>query len=66
MPLRDDPSHDKLPHRLTQILDRLYQGETLFARSLAEEFQVSLRTMQRDLITRFAFLELERVAGRLH
>lgn len=60
MPLRD-PSHDTLPHRLTQILDRLYQGETLHARALAEEFQVCLRTMQRDLVTRFAFLELERV-----
>jgi predicted DNA-binding transcriptional regulator YafY len=61
MPLHDAPSHDTLPRRLTQILDRLYQGETLYARALAEEFQVSLRTMQRDLITRFAFLELERV-----
>lgn len=62
MPLRDTP-HDKLPHRLTQILDRLHQGETLDPRALAEEFHVSLRTVQRDLIERFAFLGLERVEG---
>ncbi len=63
MPLRDPPSHDTLPHRLTQILARLNEGETLEPRALAQEFGVNLRTAQRDLCERFAFLGLERVEG---
>ncbi|MDZ7857327.1 helix-turn-helix transcriptional regulator [Sphaerotilus sp.] len=62
MPLRDTP-HDTLPHRLTQILARLNQGETLEPRALADEFGVNLRTVQRDVCERFAFLGLERVEG---
>lgn len=62
MPVRDTP-HEKLPHRLTQILARLNDGQTLDPRALAEEFGVSLRTMQRDLTQRFAFLGLERIDG---
>ena len=42
MPLRDTP-HDKLPHRLTQILDRLHQGETLDPRALAEAQRILMR-----------------------
>ena len=62
MPLRDTP-HDTLPHRLTQILDRLNQGQTLHPKALAQEFGVNVRTLQRDLTERFAFLGLERVEG---
>jgi predicted DNA-binding transcriptional regulator YafY len=56
-------SHDKLPHRLSKIFARLHQGETLDPPKLAQDFRVSVRTAQRDLIERFAFLGLERVEG---
>lgn len=57
------PSHDKLPYRLTQILRKLNQGEKLDPQALAEEFNVTPRTIQRDLNERFEFLDLEKVDG---
>ncbi|WP_120951899.1 DeoR family transcriptional regulator [Helicobacter sp. L8] len=45
--------HDKLATRLSQILLKINQGEVLHVRSLAQEFGVSVRTIQRDL-NRFA------------
>ena len=57
--------HDKLPYRLTQILRRLNEGQSLEARALAEEFNVNLRTIQRDLNERFSFLPLERMDSGL-
>ncbi|WP_158652252.1 DeoR family transcriptional regulator, partial [Helicobacter bizzozeronii] len=45
--------HDKLAMRLAQILMRAYQGEILNVKALAQEFGVSVRTIQRDL-RRFA------------
>lgn len=40
--------YDKILTRLTEILSRLYQGEKLQPKDLSEEFNVSLRTIQRD------------------
>jgi transcriptional antiterminator len=40
--------YDKILTRLTQILSKLYQGEQLQPKDLADEFNVSLRTIQRD------------------
>jgi len=40
--------YDKILTRLTSILSRLYQGEKLQPKDLSEEFNVSLRTIQRD------------------
>lgn len=40
--------YDKILYRLTVILSRLYQGEKLQPKELSEEFNVSLRTIQRD------------------
>ncbi|MEA3554840.1 MAG: WYL domain-containing protein [Campylobacterota bacterium] len=40
--------YDKILTRLTAILSRLYQGEKLQPKDLSEEFNVSLRTIQRD------------------
>ena len=40
--------YDKILYRLTAILSRLYQGEKLQPKDLSEEFNVSLRTIQRD------------------
>jgi predicted DNA-binding transcriptional regulator YafY len=61
MPSRTE--HDNLPHRLTQILIRLNQGEKLDPPTLAAEFNVSLRTAQRDLSERFSYLPLEKSEG---
>ncbi|MEA3512688.1 MAG: HTH domain-containing protein [Campylobacterota bacterium] len=45
-------NYDKALRRITTILSRLYQGEKLKAKDLADEFNVSLRTIQRDLSER--------------
>lgn len=59
-------NHDTLVYRLTQMLVKLNQGEKLDPRSLAEEFGVNLRTIQRDLNVRFAYLPLEKAGGLYH
>lgn len=58
--------HDKLVYRLAQILIKLNQGEKLDPQALAEQFNVNLRTIQRDLNERFAYLPLERNDGFYH
>ena len=55
--------HDKTAVRLTQILLKLNQGEKLDPKQLAEEFKVTLRTIQRDLLERFAYLPLQKDNG---
>ena len=57
-------NHDTLVYRLAQILVKLNQGERLDPQSLAVEFGVNLRTIQRDLNERFAYLPLEKADGR--
>jgi predicted DNA-binding transcriptional regulator YafY len=57
-------THDTLVYRLAQILIKLNQGERLDPLSLADEFGVNPRTIQRDLNERFAYLPLEKVNGR--
>lgn len=41
--------HEKLASRLADILARAYQGEPLIPSEMAERYQVSLKTIQRDL-----------------
>ena len=55
---------DSLAYRLTEILRRLNEGEKLDPQALVEDFKVNLRTIQRDLNERFAFLDLEKKDGR--
>ncbi len=57
-------NHDTLVYRLAQILVKLNQGERLDPQSLAVEFGVNLRTIQRDLNERFAYLPLQKADGR--
>jgi predicted DNA-binding transcriptional regulator YafY len=57
-------SHDTLVRRLAMMLVKLNQGESLDPAALAEEFGVTLRTVQRDLNERFAYLPLEKQDGR--
>ncbi len=53
-------NHDTLVYRLAGMLMKLNQGERLDAYSLADEYGVSLRTIQRDLNVRFAYLPLQK------
>ena len=61
-----DGNHDTLVYRLAQILIKLNQGEKLDPLVLADEFGVNLRTVQRDLNVRFAYLPLQKTDGRYH
>ena len=58
-----DSYHETLVYRLSQILIKLNQGLKLNPKALAEEFKVNLRTIQRDLNERFAYLPLEKLDG---
>jgi predicted DNA-binding transcriptional regulator YafY len=59
-------NHDTLVYRLSQILVKLNQGDKLDPLTLAEEFGVNLRTIQRDLNVRFAYLPLQKSQGRYY
>lgn len=59
-------SHDTLVYRLAQILVKLNQGERVNPSVLADEFGVNLRTIQRDLNIRFAYLPLQKTEGHYH
>ncbi|MGL6396356.1 helix-turn-helix transcriptional regulator [Aeromonas veronii] len=52
--------HDTLAQRLGVILTKLNNGQRLLISELAHEFNVSARTIQRDLNVRLAYLPLER------
>lgn len=52
--------HDTLAQRLGVILTKLNHGQRLVISELATEFNVSPRTIQRDLNVRLAYLPLER------
>ncbi len=52
--------HDTLAQRLGVILTKLNHGKRLVISELAHEFNVSPRTIQRDLNVRLAYLPLER------
>ena len=47
-----DKKTEKLAWRLSQILARLHQGDTIDKRQLADHFEVDIRTLDRDLGTR--------------
>lgn len=59
-------NHYTLVYRLAQMLVKLNQGEKLDPGALADEFGVNLRTIQRDLNERFAYLPLQKTDGRYH
>lgn len=61
-----DSFHDTLVYRLAQMLVKLNQGERLNPQALADEFGVNLRTIQRDLNVRFAYLPLQKTDGYYH
>ena len=59
-------NHDTLVYRLAQMLVKLNQGEKLNPQAMADEFGVNLRTIQRDLNVRFAYLPLQKTDGYYH
>lgn len=56
-------NHDKLATRLAQILYRFNNGEKLNLEDLANEFEISQRTLQRDLKERLNFLPIKNKDG---
>lgn len=52
--------YDKILTRLTIILQRLYEGEVLSVSELAEEFNVSSKTIQRDFNERLIRFPIEK------
>lgn len=58
--------HEKLAYRLSIILCRLNAGERLDVHQLAEEFQINVRTIQRDLNERLDFLAWNEQGGRYY
>jgi predicted DNA-binding transcriptional regulator YafY len=55
--------YDKIAVRLSLILRQLNEGEILEVKSLAEAFNVSVRTIQKDLNERLSFLPFEKERG---
>lgn len=55
--------HDTLAIRLAQILTKLNNGERFSAKELADEFNVNLRTIQRDLKERLAYFPIIKEDG---
>lgn len=58
--------HDTIAYRLSQILIKLNQGDQLDPAELADEFGTHVRTIQRDLKVRLAYLPLLKTRGRYH
>jgi len=61
-----EPQHDTIAYRLSQILIKLNQGDHLDPAELAQEFGTHVRTIQRDLKVRMAYLPLLKTRGRYH
>ena len=55
------PSHDTIATRLSLILTKLNNGERFTAQELSEEFNVNLRTIQRDLNERLSALPIKKI-----
>lgn len=57
-----DSPHEKLAYRLADMITMLNGGETLNITDLTEKYQVSRRTMLRDIDDRLGFLPLQKTA----
>ncbi len=55
--------HDKIGVRLGMILTKFNSGESFTVADLADEFDVSKKTIQRDLKVRLAYLPIEKKEG---
>ena len=59
----DKNMYDPALTRLASIMQRLYEGETLTKKGLAEEFSVSEKTIQRDINTRLKNVPINLIRG---
>lgn len=59
----DKKAHDTLSFRLADMLVRLNNGETLNPQQLAQDYKVSVRSIQRDLNERLGVLPLKQEHG---
>lgn len=59
-----EKSHDKIATRLALILTKLNNGERFTVEELAEEFNVNIRTIQRDLNERLSYLPIVKEQSR--
>lgn len=59
----DLPDRNRLATRLAAILHKLNRGEPITTKALADELKTDVRTIQRDLNERFAFLKLQKIDG---
>ncbi|TEY03902.1 YafY family protein [Campylobacter sp. US33a] len=57
-------AHDKLAVRLAQILMRFNDGGSFSLEELASEFNVDIRTIQRDLNQRLSFMPIKKENGK--
>ncbi len=57
-------THDKLAVRLAQILMRFNNGGRFSLEELASEFNVDIRTIQRDLNQRLSFMPIKKENGK--
>ena len=55
--------HDKIASRLSMLLMKLNSGEKVSIEALAEEFNVSARTVQRDIYERFSYMPIKKENG---
>jgi len=62
--LANRQNYDKILTRFTQILRRLYEGEVLSVSELAEEFNVSNKTIQRDFNERLYHFPIEKIGRK--
>jgi predicted DNA-binding transcriptional regulator YafY len=53
-------SHDTLAYRLSQILIKLNNGESFTIIELADEFNVNVRTIQRDIKERLSYIPIQK------
>ncbi len=56
-------NHEKIAQRLAMILIKLNSGDELTLEELAEEFNVSVRTIRRDFTDRFSSLPIKKEKG---
>lgn len=59
----EEKQHDRMASRLAVIICRLFMGEKLSLKALAQEFMVSERTLRRDFRERLICLELQYTRG---
>lgn len=55
-----EKEHDKIGTRLELIITKFNNGERFTAEELADEFNVNVRTIQRDLNERLSYIPLQK------